>query len=389
MSAKTNANVTCQAGDGRTDFLSRASVCVVKVGSGVLTGPDGLNLEVIASLARDIAALMEDGRQVILVSSGAVASGMRKLGLAKKPSLVREKQATAAVGQGALIRQYEKAFETHGRKVAQILLTRYDLVRRVHYLNARNTLKTLLSWGILPIINENDTVAVDELKFGDNDNLSAMIAHLLDADLWVNLTDIDGLYTADPRVNKHAKRLETVANVDRSVEDMADAAPGAVNTGGMASKVAAAKKVTQAGIPAVIASGKNPGTLPALLAGESVGTFFVPRAGRMKSRKCWIAYALKPKGELFLDAGAADAVTKKGKSLLPIGIVAVSGDFKEGDPVEIKDPSGETIAVGLSSFPADDVRAIMGKPSREIARILGEKLHDEVVHRDNLAVTCI
>lgn len=372
----------------RAKLVSAARICVVKVGSGVLTGPDGLDLAVIDSLAADLAALAASGRKVILVSSGAVAAGMRKLKMKKKPTVVREKQAAAAMGQGSLIRKYEKAFETHDIKVAQILLTRYDLVHRVHYLNVRNTLMTLLSWGVLPIINENDTVAVDELKFGDNDNLSAMIAHLLDADLWVNLTDLDGLYTADPRTDKSARRLETVSVIDKSVEQMACEAPGAVNTGGMASKVAAAKKVTQAGIPAVIACGRDAGSLQKIMAGKAEGTLFLPRAGRMKSRKCWLAYAVKPKGELFLDAGAAEAVKNKGRSLLPVGVVAVSGDFKEGDPVELKDPSGQVIAVGLTSFRANDVRAIMGRSSREILGILGEKQNDEVVHRDNLAVTC-
>ncbi len=372
----------------RRAFFDSIKSVVVKVGSGVLTAPDGLNPSIIKSLAADIFGLTNSGRQVILVSSGAVAAGMRRMGLKKRPATIREKQAVAAIGQSRLMRLYEKAFEEHGLMVAQILLTRFDLCDRIHYLNARNTLKTLLGWGILPIINENDTVAVDELKFGDNDNLAAMVAHLLDADIMVNLTDIDGLYTGDPRTDTNACRLDFVERVTEKIESMACASPGAVGTGGMASKVAAAKKVSEAGIGAVVTNGKQPGVLAALFDGQYTGTFFAPSTKRLPSKKCWIAYALKPQGALIVDDGAARAIEKQGKSLLPIGIVQVEGIFPVGAAVECRRQDGSVIGVGLTNYDSASVEKILGLSSAQVRQTLGEKHHDEVIHRDNLVVNC-
>ncbi len=378
---------TKRKSDGR-EALASARRVVVKVGSAVLTAEDGLDLGAIAGLSREISALVDAGRQIILVSSGAVAAGMRRMGLSQKPSAMREKQAVAAVGQGALIRKYEKAFEEHGKKVAQVLLSGDDLARRVSYLNARNTLTTLLSWGVVPIINENDTVATEELKFGDNDNLSAMIAHLMDARALVILTDIEGLYTADPRTFPGARLVCEVACGEIAARAKEAGGSGsAVGTGGMASKLAAARKAGRAGIPVVVASGKRKGVLTDVLSGGASGTFFSPAPTRMDRRKCWLAYAARPKGVIVVDAGAAKALVSGGKSLLPVGVKDVEGDFREGAPVTLKNAEGLDIAVGLSSFSSAELRLIMGKPSSMIVEILGEGRHDEVVHRDNLVLT--
>ena len=372
---------------GGRGALPAARRVVVKVGSAVLTAEDGLDLAAIAELSRQISSLWDQGREVILVSSGAVAAGMRRMGIAKKPAVMREKQAVAAVGQGALIRKYEKAFEEHGKTVAQVLLAGYDLSRRVSYLNARNTLQTLLSWKVTPIINENDTVATEELKFGDNDNLSAMMAHLLDADALVILTDIDGLYTSDPRTDPSARLVPELSCTGKKGRDIVCAGSGsAVGTGGMASKVAAAKKATDAGIPVAITNGKKPGTLLSVLSGETCGTFFPPSEKRMARRQCWLAWAARPKGVLVVDEGAEKALVTGKKSLLPVGVKEVSGVFSEGSPVAVKAQNGKIIAKGLSSFSSADILRIMGKPSSMIEEILGGRQHDEVVHRDNLVL---
>lgn len=367
--------------------LTSAKRVVVKVGSAVLTAADGLDLAAIAELSRQISLLWDEGREVILVSSGAVAAGMRRMGITQKPSVMREKQAVAAVGQGALIRKYEKAFEEHGKTVAQVLLAGYDLSRRVSYLNARNTLSTLLSWKVTPIINENDTVATEELKFGDNDNLSAMMAHLLDADALVILTDLDGLFTADPRTDPNARLVPEMSSTGKKGRQIVCTDSGsAVGTGGMASKVKAAKKATDAGIPVAITNGKKPGTLLGVLSGEMCGTFFPPSEKRMARRQCWLAWAARPKGALVVDGGAEKALVCGKKSLLPVGVKEVIGDFSEGSPVALRTESGKIIAKGLSSFSSADIRRIMGKPSSMIAQILGAQHHGEVIHRDNLVL---
>ena len=366
------------------EAISRA---VVKVGSNVLTARAGLNIEAIASISGQICQLLDRGIEVILVSSGAMASGMKKMGLAKRPEAIPRRQAISAIGQAGLIREWEKAFARADRKVAQILLTSDDLTSRKRYLNARNTMNTLLEWQVVPIINENDTIMVEEIKLGDNDNLAAMIALLLDADIFINLTDIDGLYDKDPRVHADARLISRVATYSRDIEKYAGDIPGALGTGGMLSKIKAARKVTASGIPMVIAQGYRPDILLRLAAGEAHGTYFVPRDHKLNRKKCWIGYTVNPQGALTVDAGAAQALLANGKSLLPSGIVAVSGQFAVGAAVAVVTTGGETIGNGLVNYNADDIRTIMGLKSSQIKARLGQKTYDEVIHRDNLVIT--
>lgn len=371
----------------RASIFYRAKRVVVKVGSNVLTEDYGLNLKAIRSISRQICRLIEDGIEIILVSSGAMASGIKKVGFDKRPDEIPKRQAIAAVGQAGLIMEYEKAFARYHKKVAQILLTGDDLNNRKRYLNARNTLCMLLSWQVVPIINENDTVMIEEIQFGDNDNLAAMITLLMDADILVNLTDIDGLYTKDPRTSSDADFIPLVSVIGEDVKKIAGDIPGALGTGGMLSKISAAKKVTAAGIPMVIANGGRPDVLKKLFSGRDVGTFFTPKEKKLKSRKCWIAFTLKPKGVIRIDDGAADAILNRGKSLLPSGIVGVEGEFGVGAPVEFRKTDNETLGNGLVNYSSTDIRKIMGLKSSQIKNRLGHKPYDDVIHRDNLAVT--
>ncbi len=371
----------------RIALLSAAKRVVVKIGSNVLTRDNGLNLDAIRSISAQVCRLMESGRSVILVSSGAMAAGLGKLSLRERPEYTPARQAVSAVGQAGLIREYEKAFAGYGRQVAQLLLTAEDMNSRKRYLNARNALNTLLSWEVVPIINENDTVMVEEIQFGDNDNLSAVIALLMDADALINLTDIDGLYTKDPRQFPDADLIGLVHTIGKNIERLASGIPGALGTGGMLSKIRAARKVTEAGLPMIIAKGHQEGILDQLFAGEPRGTFFVPKARRLSSRKCWIGFTTKPKGTLRIDDGAARAIQQNGKSLLPSGITAVEGDFRIGDPVQFQNNRRDVIGSGLVNYSAADIRHIMGKKSNQIADCLGQKPYDEVVHRDNLVIT--
>ncbi len=360
---------------------------VVKVGSNVLTENHGLNLKAIRSISRQICRLIDRGLEVILVTSGAMASGVKKVGLARRPDEIPRRQAVAAVGQAGLIMEYEKAFTRYKKKVAQILLTSEDLSSRKRYLNARNTLYTLLSWQVVPIINENDTVMVEEIKFGDNDNLAAMITLLMDADVLINLTDIDGLYTMDPRVFPDAELIPLVSSINKTIERVASDIPGALGTGGMLSKIKAAQKLSTSGIPMIIANGTKPGILMKVFSGAAHGTFFVPKKERLASRKRWIAFNLKPEGTLIIDDGAANAILKRGKSLLPSGILKVKGDFKVGAAVEFKGTKNETYGIGLVNYSASDISKIKGLNSKKIEQRLGHKPYDEVIHRDNLAIT--
>ncbi|RLC22745.1 MAG: glutamate 5-kinase [Deltaproteobacteria bacterium] len=375
--------------DKRKICFEDAKRIVVKVGSGVLTEDNGLNLKVLRSISRQICQLADRGLEIILVSSGAMASGIKKIGLSKRPDEIPKRQAVAAVGQAGLIMEYEKSFARYNKKVAQILLTGDDLVNRKRYLNARNTLCTLLSWQVIPIINENDTVVVEEIKFGDNDNLSAMITLLMDADILVNLTDIDGLYTRDPRKDQNAELISIVATIKKDIEKYASDISGPLGTGGMLSKIKAAKKVTAAGIPMLIAGGEKRDILIKLFSGEEHGTFFIPKKEKLANRKCWIAFTLKPKGTIMIDDGAATAILKSGKSLLPSGIVRVDGEFSVGAAVEFRRKSNdEILGTGLVNYRASDIRKIMGLKSGKIKKYLGHKSYDEVIHRDNLAITC-
>ncbi|MBW2556286.1 MAG: glutamate 5-kinase [Deltaproteobacteria bacterium] len=373
--------------NNRKSIFNNAKRLVVKVGSNVLTEDHGLNLKAIRSISRQICRLIDSGLEVILISSGAMASGVKKIGLDKRPDEIPKRQAIAAVGQAGLIMEYEKAFARYHKKVAQILLTGDDLNNRRRYLNARNTLCMLLSWQVVPIINENDTVMIEEIQFGDNDNLAAMITLLLDADILVNLTDIDGLYTKNPRKYPDAELIPLVSTIRENIVKVAGDIPGPLGTGGMLSKINAARKVTASGIPMVIANGGKPNILIKLFSGKEIGTFFVSKKKKLKSRKCWIAFTLKPKGAIRIDDGAALAILNRGKSLLPSGIVHVEGEFNVGAPVEFKNGDNETLGTGLVNYSSADIRKIMGFKSSQIKKILGHKPYDDVIHRDNLAIT--
>lgn len=371
----------------RNKTFNTANRVVVKVGSNVLTQNNGLNLTAVRSISRQISHLVDRGLEVIIVSSGAMASGLKKIGLKKRPDQIPERQAAASVGQAGLIMEYEKAFTRYGKKVAQILLTSEDLSNRMRYLNVRNTLSTLLSWQVIPIINENDTVMVEEIKFGDNDHLSAMITLLLDADILINLTDIDGLFNEDPRTHENAEILSTISVITKGIEKAAGNIPGALGTGGMQSKVKAAKKVITAGVPMVIANGEKNNILLALFEGKEEGTFFIPKKEKLANRKCWIGFSVKPKGVVVIDEGATVAILQRGKSLLPSGIVNVEGEFPVGSPVAIKKENTDIFGVGLANYSSKEIRKIMGLQTTMIEKYLGNKPYDEVIHRDNLTIT--
>ena len=373
--------------NNREICFKSAKRIVVKVGSNVLTKDNGLNLEVVMSISRQICHLIDSGLEHVFVSSGAMAAGLKKIGLPKRPDEIPKRQAVAAVGQAGLIMEYEKAFEQYGKKVAQILLTGDGLHQRKRYLNARNTLNTLLNWKIVPIINENDTVSVEEIKFGDNDNLSAMIALLMDADILINLTDIDGLYNKDPRTNPDAELIPFVSAIKKDIEKFADDIPGTLGTGGMLTKIKAARKINTAGIPMIIAKGSKRDILLRLFAGEEHGTFFVPKKQKMANRKCWIGFTVKPKGIICIDDGAVKAILNNGKSLLPIGITKIEGEFGAGAPLELKNRTGDVLGTGLSNYNSTDIRKIIGLKTSEIKDRLGEKPYDEVIHLDNLSIT--
>ena len=375
-----------QINSTRLSLVNNAKRVVIKVGSGVLTSKNGLNRHVIGSLTRDIWELKNKRIEVILVSSGAIASGLRKVGLSKRPGAISEQQALAAVGQSSLMRAYEKSFGRHDCKVAQILITRDDLNHRGRYLNARNTIFTLLKWGIVPIINENDTVVVDEIKFGDNDNLSAMVTNMTEAHLLINLTDIDGLFNEDPRNNKRAKLIPVIEKVTHEVKQFADNIPGFLGTGGMASKIGAAQKVALAGVPTIIANGRRRGILRDIFAGGETGTLFLPEEERLCHRKHWIAFTKAVKGEIVIDQGAERALLNRGKSLLPSGIKEVKGRFGVGDSVLVVNDSDRELAVGMVNYSSGDIKRIMGLKSSKIEVELGYKHDDEVIHRDNLAI---
>ncbi|KUG22855.1 glutamate 5-kinase / rna-binding c-terminal domain pua [hydrocarbon metagenome] len=371
----------------RQDVIANAKTILIKVGSAVLTGSDGLDLKIIDSLVREMSCLAEAGHSIVLVTSGAIASGKHRLKITENLKSMPEKQAAAAIGQGRLMRIYSKSFEKNGHYVAQILLTLSDLTDRQRYLNIRNTLSTLIEWKTIPIINENDTVAVDEIKFGDNDNLAAMIANVIEADLFINLTSTDGLYDCNPTVSKKAKLIRVVNEISEDIESAATGETSSAGTGGMKSKIQAAKKVTAIGIPCIIAPGKKKNVLTEIMAGTEIGTLFLPMADRLNSKKYWIAFTLRTSGKLTIDEGAKKALLEKGKSLLPSGIVDVEGDFNLGDPVVCVDRKGVILAKGLVNFSSAEISKIKGLKTSQINQVLGHKDYDEVIHRDNLAIT--
>jgi len=372
----------------RAEILDKVRRIVIKIGSRVLTADgEGLDDAFLAALANEVARQREKGREVIIVSSGAVAAGVKALGLTTtRPRTIPQKQAAAAVGQSKLMQAYEQAFSGHGLKVAQILLTRDDLANRLRFLNARAALDALLECGVVPVINENDTVVVDEIKFGDNDNLSALVTSLVEAHLLVILTDIDGYYDADPRSNPDARLVPLVKAVTREVERAAGSSGSSVGTGGMITKLAAAKRVGRYGVPTLIINGRKPETLAAALAGDEVGTLFLPSGDSLSRRKHWIAYTLRPRGRIVVDTGAVAALSRRGKSLLPSGVVRVEGEFDRGACVLVCGLDGTEFARGIVDYSRQELEKICGCRSSEIEKCLGYRYGDEIIHRDNLVI---
>lgn len=371
----------------RIKKLANARRVVIKVGTSTLTYTNGkLNLYRIEQLVREMADLHNRDLEVILVSSGAIGVGANRMGLKKIPTTIPEKQALAAIGQGALMQLYEKLFAEYNQTVAQVLLTRGDFDERLRYLNATNALLALLKMEVIPIINENDTVAVEEIKFGDNDTLSALVAGLTDADLLIILSDVDGLYDADPRSSEDARLLRKVAEITPEMEQGSHNRGSSFASGGMYTKLKAARICMASGIPMVIANSAEENVIRRIAAGEEVGTLFVPREAKMHAREKWLAFGSLVQGCIEVDEGAAAALTRKGRSLLASGITGVSGEFERGAVVGVKNPAGLEIARGITHFNAAEVRIIAGHKSSDIEHLLGEKDYDEVIHRNNLWV---
>jgi glutamate 5-kinase len=371
----------------RREIVSRVRRIVVKVGSSVLTsGGNDLRKEVFKDLAKSISMLKEGGYEIVIVSSGAIVAGRKNLGCVDKPRSIPQKQASAAIGQARLMWNYEECFNKYKQKTAQVLLTHDDLSDRQRFLNARNTLFTLFQCDIIPIINENDSVVVDEIKFGDNDILSALVTNLVDADLLLILTDRDGLFVKDPKLDKNANLIKIVEEINSDIEELAKGSTSKVGTGGMVSKVDAAKKASIFGIPTIIVNGKIKGIITKVFKGEEVGTLFLPRKSKLSSRKHWIAFNLKPKGTLVVDDGAKKAIVERGKSLLPSGLVGVEGCFNFGDAVKCIDNKGFEFARGLVNYKSEEVMKLKGLHSREIEKVLGYKYYNEIIHRDDLVV---
>jgi glutamate 5-kinase len=367
--------------------LVNAKRIVLKIGSSLLTNDGaGLNHSAIAGWAEQIAKIKAMGRELILVSSGAIAEGMQRLGWKKRPQALYELQAAAAVGQMGLVQAYESCFRSYGLHTAQVLLTHEDMASRQRYLNARSTLRALLTLDVIPIINENDTVVTDEIRFGDNDTLSALVANLIEADALVILTDQAGLYSADPRKNPNAVQVPEISADDPRLDEMAGGAGTHVGSGGMLTKVLAARRAAKGGAHTVIADGREPEILLRLIAGETIGTRLIAKKAPLQARKKWLADHLQVRGHLMLDEGAAQALTRQGKSLLPIGVVGLSGDFDRGELVSCLDPQGREIARGLVNYNAADARRILRRASHEIKSILGYVDEPELIHRDNLIV---
>jgi glutamate 5-kinase len=378
----------------RQEVIALAHTVVVKVGTNVVTQADGkLDFARLQALADQVQRIRQPGRRVALVSSGAIGAGIGQLGLESRPSDLRHLQACAAVGQGFLMRAYQECLARHGTHTAQLLLTAGDFDNRTRYLNARNTILTLFEWNCLPIINENDTVSVAEIRFGDNDHLAAMVTNLLQAPLLILLSVVDGLYASDPTTERPHIPLQTVPYIDSSIMEMAGGSQSSLGTGGMRSKLRAARLATAAGESVLLANGTRPGVLDAIFASEPVGTLFLPHGTSVPAWKRWLGYAARPKGKLVVDAGARQAVQEKGRSLLPIGMVRVTGpsdeesvSFGKGDVVALCDTAGIEFARGLTNYSAADAQRICGLRTEQIAEVLGTLPYEEVVHRDNLVV---
>lgn len=373
----------------KPQLLRRVRRVVIKIGSSILSSGKGIHRGRLRRLVDEIDAIVASNRQVTVVSSGAVAAGCARLGLTTRPKTIPQKQATAAVGQISLMALYERAFARRERHVAQVLLTHDDLANRRRYLNARHAFEALLQGGIVPIVNENDTVVVDEMmwNFGDNDNLSALVATLIDADLLIILSDVAGLYTADPHSDPSATLVSLVPAITREISSSVTESRSGVGTGGMRTKVAAARKATDAGIPCIVADGLHRGVLPAIFAADaSAGTLFLPGGDRLARRKHWIAHTLRPAGTIVVDSGAYDAISRSGRSLLPKGVAAVEGRFGAGDCVSCVSPDAIEFARGLTSYSSSDLDKIKGLHTNAIEATLGYKISDEIIHRNDLVL---
>lgn len=370
----------------RKALLAHVKRVVIKIGSGVISNAAGLENEQVASISADICRLLDRGLEVIVVSSGAVAAGKGQLGIVGRPQTIPQKQAAAAIGQTRIIREYKETFRRLSYNVAQVLLTRDDLSNRRRYLNARNTVMTLLEYGVTPIVNENDTVVVDEIRFGDNDNLSALVTTLAEADMLIILSDVDGLYDQDPQDNPQAELIPVVERVTPAIEALGGKSRGTLGTGGMSTKLKAAKRAALSGVGTLIVNGRTPNILSRVFSGDEVGTYFLPAQSKLTAKKHWIAFSKKPKGKLIVDEGGQKAVLQRGKSLLPSGICGVDGGFERGDAVRLCTQEGKEFARGVISYSLAEVLQIMGKQCAEIETILGYKYRDEVVCRDNLVL---
>ena len=367
--------------------IKNAVRVVVKIGTSTLTYNNGkLNLFRIEKLVRELADLANQGKEIILVTSGAVGAGLDRLGSTERPKTIPEKQAVAAIGQGILMHMYEKLFAEYGQIVAQVLLTRENSVKHKLYINSRNTLLTLLKMGVIPVINENDAIAIDELKIGDNDTLSATVATIVDADLLIILSDIEGVFTANPQNDPTAQLIEEITDITPEIEELAGGAGSKLGTGGMYTKIRAAKIAVNAGVTMVIASGALEGVVRNILSGENIGTIFPAKEQHLQVRKSWLAFGAMIKGELVVDEGCEKALITEGSSLLSVGIVEVKGTFDQGNSVRILSKQGREIARGLANYNSEEIKKICGKNTNNISKILGSKLYDEVIHRDNMVI---
>jgi glutamate 5-kinase len=371
----------------RQEIIALAHTVVVKVGTNVLADATGrLDRQQVQQVVEQLLRIRQKGKKVALVSSGAIGAGVGRLGLAHRPTDLRQLQACAAVGQNAMMALYEELLACHGVHAAQILLTASDFDNRSRYLNVRNTLHALFEWDCLPIINENDTVSVAEIKFGDNDHLAAMVTNLLQAPLLIILTTVEGLYSSDPKTDPDAHLIPTVSSIDAEIAAMAGASRSSLGTGGMRSKLRAARLVTAAGESVIMANGSRAGVLDRIMAAEPVGTLFLPHGAALPAYKRWLGYTARPKGKLLLDAGAEKAVREKGRSLLPVGVLAVVGTFGKGDVVALCNANGIEFARGLSNYSSIDADRIRGLTTERIVEVLGTLPYVELVHRDNLAL---
>lgn len=368
------------------DQLRFAKRIVVKVGTSTLTHPSGgMNLHRIEHLVRELIDEANQGKDILLVSSGAIAAGMNALGLTERPASVPARQALAAIGQGALLHIYEKFFHEYGRTMAQVLLTKENAARHHQYMNSRNALLALLGMNVIPVINENDAVAVDEIKIGDNDNLSAVVAALVDADALIILSDIDGVYTANPRTDTSARLISEIPEITPEVEHIAGGAGSAQGTGGMQTKIEAAKIAQNAGVTMVIARGDEDGIVRSILHGEEVGTLFPAREAHLRTRKSWLAFGQRLMGELSVDEGCILAM-RRGASLLAVGVTDVYGEFSAGDTIRVLSPGGQEIARGITAYDAADIARLMGHQTADFPTLIADAAHEEIIHRDNMVL---